>query len=339
MQTRRLRKDGELTRVIQRRGNPSNPAPGISVQTCFRRGARVPQHWLPSGNSGSGWSGGFAADAEAGQAVSPATGEGQAAFGGQLGRDVTLLVDVTIAGCPLETIRRLERLTGQWRIDQAGRAGEDGYTVRPRAARRPRRSPVRVNLRDVLGRPCTAFRPTLPRRSSKPSNLYRAGSRASSGLTPFVKLTASLCSSTEAQAPFQRSPDGAKRRRVTACPCPSRPERASFAFLGCCAKPMRSSIARTSPRVPDDLRSVIGEVARAGIKCPSLLALTKFDDADARAVARTVRRIVLWTASGGGLGSGRCQSGATESRVLAPDGADPCACPRWRLPVCVANWF
>jgi small GTP-binding protein len=38
--------------------------------------------------------------------------------------------------------------------------------------------------------------------------------------------------------------------------------------------------------VPDDLRSVMGEVARAGIHRPSLLALTKFDDADAAAVGR-----------------------------------------------------
>jgi len=37
---------------------------------------------------------------------------------------------------------------------------------------------------------------------------------------------------------------------------------------------------------PDDLRSVMHEVARAGIQRPALLALTKFDDADSAAVER-----------------------------------------------------
>jgi small GTP-binding protein len=37
---------------------------------------------------------------------------------------------------------------------------------------------------------------------------------------------------------------------------------------------------------PDELRSVMGEVARAGIERPALLALTKFDDAHSDALAR-----------------------------------------------------
>jgi small GTP-binding protein len=37
---------------------------------------------------------------------------------------------------------------------------------------------------------------------------------------------------------------------------------------------------------PEDLRSVIGEVARAGIERPALLAVTKFDDAEEEAVER-----------------------------------------------------
>jgi ribosome-interacting GTPase 1 len=36
----------------------------------------------------------------------------------------------------------------------------------------------------------------------------------------------------------------------------------------------------------DDLRAVMGEVTRAGIQRPALLALTKIDDADSEAVAR-----------------------------------------------------
>jgi small GTP-binding protein len=38
--------------------------------------------------------------------------------------------------------------------------------------------------------------------------------------------------------------------------------------------------------LPDDLQSVMSEVVRAGIQRPALLALTKFDDADAETVAR-----------------------------------------------------
>ena len=79
---------------------------------------------------------------------------------------------------------------------------------------------------------------------------------------------------------------------------------------------------------PDDLRTVMCEVARAGIERPGLLALTKFDDANPGSVG-AVRRCVSRVGRGDYLGSRRRQSRALEGSSVAFDGADPRPCPRW----------
>jgi small GTP-binding protein len=58
------------------------------------------------------------------------------------------------------------------------------------------------------------------------------------------------------------------------------------AYLGVLREADAIVYCQDATAVPDDLRSVMGEVARAGIERPALLALTKFDDADSDAVAR-----------------------------------------------------
>jgi small GTP-binding protein len=58
------------------------------------------------------------------------------------------------------------------------------------------------------------------------------------------------------------------------------------AYLGVLREADAIVFCQDATASPDELRSVMSEVARAGIARPSLLALTKFDDADSEAVAR-----------------------------------------------------
>ena len=58
------------------------------------------------------------------------------------------------------------------------------------------------------------------------------------------------------------------------------------AYLGVLREADAIVYCQDATAAPDDLRTVMGEVARAGIERPSLLALTKVDDADAEALAR-----------------------------------------------------
>ena len=58
------------------------------------------------------------------------------------------------------------------------------------------------------------------------------------------------------------------------------------AYLGVLREADAIVYCQDATAVSDGLRSVMGEVARAGIKRPALLALTKFDDADSEAAAR-----------------------------------------------------
>jgi small GTP-binding protein len=58
------------------------------------------------------------------------------------------------------------------------------------------------------------------------------------------------------------------------------------AYLGVLREADAIVYCQDATAAPDELRSVIGEVARAGIERPALLALTKFDDADSDALAR-----------------------------------------------------
>jgi uncharacterized protein len=58
------------------------------------------------------------------------------------------------------------------------------------------------------------------------------------------------------------------------------------AYLGVLREADAIVYCQDATAVPDDLRSVMAEVGRAGIKHPALLALTKFDDAYSEAVAR-----------------------------------------------------
>jgi len=93
------------------------------------------------------------------------------------------------------------------------------------------------------------------------------------------------------------------------------------------------------------LRSVMGEVARAGIERPALLALTKFDDADARAAERfgkafpgspVVRTSVL---DGASLARLRAEAWRLTGliRVHVRDGGDPLALPTGSTVVDVAT--
>jgi ribosome-interacting GTPase 1 len=88
--------------------------------------------------------------------------------------------------------------------------------------------------------------------------------------------------------------------------------------------------------LPDDLRSVMGEVARSGIERPSLLALTKFDDADADAVQRFSDAfpglLVVTTSVLDDASLERLKAAAWQLtgliRVYVGDGGDPYALPR-----------
>jgi small GTP-binding protein len=58
------------------------------------------------------------------------------------------------------------------------------------------------------------------------------------------------------------------------------------AYLGVLREANAIVFCQDATAPPDDLRSVMGEVARAGIERPALLALTKFDDAEPGAAKR-----------------------------------------------------
>ena len=58
------------------------------------------------------------------------------------------------------------------------------------------------------------------------------------------------------------------------------------AYLGVLREADAIVYCQDATAAPDDLRTVMCEVARAGIERPALLAVTKFDDADAEAVER-----------------------------------------------------
>jgi small GTP-binding protein len=58
------------------------------------------------------------------------------------------------------------------------------------------------------------------------------------------------------------------------------------AYLGVLREADAIIYCQDATSAPDDLRSVLAEVGRAGIERPALLALTKFDDADPQAVER-----------------------------------------------------
>src|SRR5262245_5436508 len=107
------------------------------------------------------------------------------------------------------------------------------------------------------------------------------------------------------------------------------------AYLGVLREADAIVYCQDATAVPDDLRSVMGEVARAGIERPALLALTKFDDADSEAVARfgkafpglpVVTTSVLDDAS---LARLRAEAWRLTGliRVYVRDGGDPFALP------------
>jgi small GTP-binding protein len=86
---------------------------------------------------------------------------------------------------------------------------------------------------------------------------------------------------------------------------------------------------------PEDLHAVMGEVARARIERPSLLALTKFDDADSAAVARFSTAfpglLVVTTSVLDDASLARLKAAAWRLtgliRVYVRDGGDPFAMP------------
>jgi ribosome-interacting GTPase 1 len=92
---------------------------------------------------------------------------------------------------------------------------------------------------------------------------------------------------------------------------------------------------RPRPDRTRDLGSVIGEVGRAGIERPSLLALTKFDDADAEAVERFGTAfpglLVVTTSVLDDASLARLKAAAWQLtgliRIYVPDGGDPFALP------------
>jgi uncharacterized protein len=107
------------------------------------------------------------------------------------------------------------------------------------------------------------------------------------------------------------------------------------AYLGVLREADAIVYCQDATGVPDDLRSVMGEVACAGIERPALLALTKFDDADSEAVARfgkafpglpVVTTSVLDDAS---LARLRAEAWRLTGliRVYVRDGGDPFALP------------
>ncbi len=108
------------------------------------------------------------------------------------------------------------------------------------------------------------------------------------------------------------------------------------AYLGVLREADAIVYCQDATGVPDDLRSVMGEVARAGIERPALLALTKFDDADAEAVDRfgkafpglaVVTTSVLDDAS---LARLRAEAWRLTGliRIYVRDGGDPFALPK-----------
>jgi small GTP-binding protein len=107
------------------------------------------------------------------------------------------------------------------------------------------------------------------------------------------------------------------------------------AYLGVLREADAIVYCQDATAAPDDLRSVMGEVARAGIERPALLAVTKFDDADAEAVARfgkafpglsVVSTSVLDDAS---LARLRAEAWRLTGliRIYVRDGGDPFALP------------
>jgi uncharacterized protein len=107
------------------------------------------------------------------------------------------------------------------------------------------------------------------------------------------------------------------------------------AYLGVLREADAIVYCQDATAAPDDLRSVMGEVGRAGIERPSLLALTKFDDADAEAVERFGTAfpglLVVTTSVLDDASLARLKAAAWQLtgliRIYVPDGGDPFALP------------
>src|SRR5438067_5423131 len=107
------------------------------------------------------------------------------------------------------------------------------------------------------------------------------------------------------------------------------------AYLGVLRETDAIVFCQDATASPDDLRTVMGEVARGGIERPSLLALTKFDDADSDALARFGKAFpglpVVTTSVLDDASLVRLKAEAWRLtgliRVYARDGGDPFALP------------
>jgi len=107
------------------------------------------------------------------------------------------------------------------------------------------------------------------------------------------------------------------------------------AYLGVLREADAIVFCQDATASPDDLRTVIGEVARAGIERPALLALTKFDDADPDAPERFAAAFpwlaVVATSVLDDVSLSRLKAAARRLtgliRVHVRDGTDPFALP------------
>ena len=107
------------------------------------------------------------------------------------------------------------------------------------------------------------------------------------------------------------------------------------AYLGVLREADAMVYCQDATAAPDDLRSVMGEVARAGIERPALLALTKFDDADSETVERFGNAfpglLVVTTSVLDDASLARLKAAAWRLtgliRVYVRDGGDPFALP------------
>ena len=107
------------------------------------------------------------------------------------------------------------------------------------------------------------------------------------------------------------------------------------AYLGVLREADAIVFCQDATASPDDLRTVMGEVARAGIERPALLALTKFDDADPGASERFAAAFpglaVVTTSVLDDVSLARLKAAAWRLtgliRVHVRDGTDPFALP------------